>query len=368
MTGEFDGQLAGLLVCLILVFASFAPSGALPSKIIHAQSGNATSQSGIQTGWIVVTLPNPEVTPDWRAVAPPECAGSEDQLRQCANNHQFWDLWDFTNFADAIDAVFERIAAQGQYTGVIPLITLGDTPAYWNNIHLMHAAAVSHGLAFAPVIFPKWKWGAEWCYLYPTAAPASCDVDSQTGAAVAYEKMMDLMDFVQNLDGGCPPEAFNDPFAIWYGWDPAFRPGFGVIQDFWHALPASPCNHQAAYALWADDPFVADADSRIPEVGQLQTHIVSDHQQPFWVRTELYGGHVTLFNSQRYSPYQVVVTGIWAASDAGAWASALCDKWTSIAQPSLLAVWTYFDRDTGADERYGALAGGNLADITAICQ
>src|SRR5262245_50746266 len=242
---------------------------------LPAAPATAFADSGPQIGWMVITLPNPEVTPDWREYAPPQCASNPDQ---CALDHRFWELWDFSAFAHAIDAAFATIAGDGNYYGVIPIVPLGDTATYWNNIRLLYDYAANHGLAFDPAIFPKWKWGAESCYLYLEGAPADCAIVPGTSTAVAYQKLLDLMDFVQDLGGGCPPDS-NHRFALWYGWRPS-SPGFDVLHTFWHTLPTTPCNHQQAYVTWLDTPFAPSGV--VPEVAQLQAHVVNDHQLPFW--------------------------------------------------------------------------------------
>ena len=41
--------------------------------------------------------------------------------------YSLWDLWDFSVFGDAIDQAFSRIASEGNYYGIVPILPLGDT-------------------------------------------------------------------------------------------------------------------------------------------------------------------------------------------------------------------------------------------------
>lgn len=164
--------------------------------ILSSPVSYVSGADGPQSASMVIVLPNPGVTPGWRDFAPPECkANPEDCVK---DSHGFWE-WDFKNFADAIDAAFRKIAAAG-YRRVVPIIPLSDTLTFTDNIKLMFAYAAKYGLAFDPAIFPKYKWGAEWCYLYSSGAPADCAVvDVTSRRAVAYVKMTELMNYVQPL-------------------------------------------------------------------------------------------------------------------------------------------------------------------------
>ena len=130
---------------------------------------SAMAATGPSTAWNVFTLPNPQVTPNWRTYAPSPCQSDPDA---CANDHRFWELWNFSNFQSAIDASFSAIQSKGKYQGVMMILPLGDTTAYWNNIQLMYKSAAGHGVQLEVVLFPKWKYGAEYCYLYKTGAPS----------------------------------------------------------------------------------------------------------------------------------------------------------------------------------------------------
>jgi len=320
----------------------------------------ARAADGPEKAWVVLALPNPEITPDWQSYAPPECQANPVA---CALDHRFWELWDFSNFSTAIDAAFSKIAAQGSYYGVIPILPLSDTETFRNNIALLWNYAVQYGLAFDPSVFPKWKFGAEWCYLYSSGAPANCPVVSGTSTAVAYSKILDLMDYVQSLGDGCAEGSYNHQFALWYGWRD-FSPGFDVLDSFWTSLPTGPCNHQAAYTIWLDEPYAG-----IPEIKPFQDHVVNDYQGQLWIITELYSRSALETYGQLYTPYQVVDTGFAGAPSPADWARGICSKWRdSLFSPDNLIIWTYFDRDVPPLEHYGGLIGHSLADVTSVCQ
>ena len=90
----------------------------------------AMAATGPSTAWNVFTLPNPQVTPNWRTYAPSPC---ESDPEACANDHRFWELWKFSNFQSAIDASFSAVQSKGKYQGVVMILPLGDTTAYWNH-------------------------------------------------------------------------------------------------------------------------------------------------------------------------------------------------------------------------------------------
>lgn len=131
----------------------------------------ASATAGPQTAWNVFTLPNPQITPDWRTYAPLACQPNPEA---CAQDNRFWEQWNFTNFQSAIDASFAAVSAVGKYQGIMMILPLGDTPNYWSNIRAMYSSAAAHGVQLQLVVFPKWKYGAEYCYLYSRGAPSSC--------------------------------------------------------------------------------------------------------------------------------------------------------------------------------------------------
>ncbi len=168
----------------------------------------ALAASGPQTAWNVFTLPNPEITPGWRNYAPADCKADPEA---CAKDFRFWEEWDFRNFQNAIDASFGAVHSQGRYTGVMLILPFGDTPAYWNNIELMYQSAAAKGVQLQVVLFPKWKYGSEYCYLYQEDAPSGCKRVPGTTTAVAYPKLLKLMKFVQSLGGACAAGSYNRP-------------------------------------------------------------------------------------------------------------------------------------------------------------
>lgn len=226
---------------------------------------SAAAASGPQQAWNVFTLPNPQVTPGWRTYAPADCQSNPDA---CAQDNRFWEEWDFSNFQAAIDGSFGAVSALGQYQAAMILLPLGDTPTYWNNIQLMYQSAAAHGVQLQFVLFPKWKYGAEYCYLYKSGAPSACQLVSGTTTAVAWQQLLKLMNFVQNLRGTCAANSFNLQFAVWYGWSD-FSPGYSALKNFWQSLPtrsaSNNCNLQASYITWLDTPFTST-----PEVEKLQ--------------------------------------------------------------------------------------------------
>ena len=103
--------------------------------------------------------------------APSACQSSPEA---CAKDNRFWEQWDFSNFRTAIDSTFGAVKGQGKYQGIMMILPLGDSPNYWKNIRLMYNSAASHGVQLEAVVFPKWKYGGEYCYLYKSNAPAGC--------------------------------------------------------------------------------------------------------------------------------------------------------------------------------------------------
>lgn len=325
-------------------------------------SSAAFAASGPQTTWSVFTLPNPQVTPDWRTYAPADCAATPDA---CAQDHRFWEEWDFSNFQTAIDTSFGAVKALGQYQSVMLLLPLGDTPAYWNNLQLMYQSAVSHGVQLQVVVFPKWKYGAEYCYLYGSGAPSACQLAAGTTTAVAYQKLVKLMDFVQNLGGVCSTSTYRMQVAVWYGWSD-FSPGYGGLKGFWQSLPKkgaiSRCNLQASYVTWLDTGY-----SGTSEVKQLQQYVVTKLRLPYWVNTELYSTAQIQQYDSTYAPYQTIITGFWGATDITTWAQGMCSKWNTALQPARLGVWTMYDRDLGTIEYYRSYLNDTMAAVNAVC-
>ena len=322
----------------------------------------AMAAAGPQTSWNVFTLPNPQITPNWRSYAPIDCQSSPDS---CAQDNRFWEEWDFSNFQSAIDSTFAAVSSMGQYQTVMMLMPLGDAPAYWKNIELMYNSATAHGVQLQFVVFPKWKYGAEYCYLYKTGAPSACQLVSGTTAAIAYQKILKLMNFAQSLSGSCTAGLFNRAVAIWYGWSD-FSPGYTGLKNFWQSLPqkstANGCNLQAAYITWLDTPYSGTA-----EVQQLQKNVVTQLKRPYWVNTELYSTAQIQQYYATYAPYQTVITGYWGASDISSWAKGMCANWNTAAQPARLASWTFYDQDLGSSESYRAYINGAMAAIGSIC-
>jgi hypothetical protein len=236
-----------------------------PKFTINVLSG---TNPGPQTAWIVATLPNPQMTPNWRSYAPSDCASDPDA---CTNDHRFWEEWDFSPFKAGIDASFTAIASQGKYQGVIVVMPLADSSLFWSNIQLIYNSAAAHGLSFQPVLFPKFKYGSgEWCYLYSTGAPSvSCQIASGT-TALAYQQLLKEMNFIQNLGGACSSGTYTRPVSIWYGW--SSEPGYDVLSRFWNSLSTSGCNLRASYVTWLDTPYTT-----VPEVKQLQRFHVGRH-------------------------------------------------------------------------------------------
>lgn len=205
----------------------------LVSVLLLFSCGMAMAASGPQTAWSVFSLPNPQVTPSWRSYAPADCSTTTDA---CAGDNRFWEEWDFTNFQSAIDSSFSSVSSQGHYQGVMLIMPLGDTALYWNNLQLMYNSAAGHGVQLQIALFPKWKYGAEYCYLYNTNAPSGCQLASGSTTALAYQKLTNLMDFAHNLAGSCT-SSYHLPFAVWYGWS-NFSPGYSVLKSFWQSLPS----------------------------------------------------------------------------------------------------------------------------------
>lgn len=318
----------------------------------------ATASSGPQAAWSLFTLPNPVVTPNWRSYAPTDCAPNPDA---CAEDHRFWEEWDFTNFASAIDAAFSAVSSQGNYQAVMMLMPLGATPQFWNNIQLMYKSATSYGVALEAVLFPKWKYGSEWCYLYNINAPSGCPTLSGTTTSVAYHQLLKMMKFVQNLGPTCPNGSFNIPFAIWYGWS-KFSPGYTALKSFWQSLPRSGCNLQASYITWLDTAFAGTS-----EVQSLQKYVIQRLDRPYWVNTELYSTSQIQQYDATYAPYQTIITGYWGASDTISWAQGMCSQWNTALQPVRLGVWAFYDRNVPPIEEYRSYINNSMAVIASIC-
>lgn len=116
-----------------------------------------------KTTWNVITLPNPQVTPDRRAFAPADCNSTSDPNTpdDCSLDHRFWEEWDFSNFSAAIYASMQAIASKGQYSGAVllmPLDDVGDSTTvttYAQNISLMYQAAKTNDLPSKWLYFPS---------------------------------------------------------------------------------------------------------------------------------------------------------------------------------------------------------------------
>ncbi len=318
----------------------------------------AQAATGPQTAWNVFTLPNPVVTPNWRTYAPPDCASDPDS---CANDNRFWEEWDFTNFTSAIDSSFAALAQQGQYQGAMVLLPLGDTPYFWSNIQLIYNSAAKYGVVFELALFPKWKYGAEYCYLYNTGAPSACPTVSGTTTAIAYRQLLKMMTYTENLGSNCVNNASNRPFAIWYGWSD-YSPGFGALKSFWLSLPTSTCNLRSSYLTWLDSGFAGNTD-----VQRMQNYVTKRLSQPYWVNTELYSTSQIQQYDNTYAPYQTIITGFWGASDITSWAQGMCSQWNTAQQPVRLGVWTFYDRDVSPIEYYRSYINSQMAVAGSIC-
>ena len=322
----------------------------------------ASAADGPQNSWNVFTLPNPQVTPNWRTFAPASCQSDPDS---CAKDNRFWEQWDFSNFQSAIDSSFAAVSALARYQSVMMILPLGDTSVYWNNIQLMYTSATAHGVQLQIVLFPKWKYGAEYCYLYNTSAPSGCQLVSGTTTAVAYQKLLNLMSFVQALSGSCTSGSYNRQFAVWYGWS-NFSPGYGALKNFWQSLPtiasSSGCNLQASYITWLDTGY-----SGTSEVQRLQRYVVKQLKRQYWVNTELYSTAQIQQYDTTYAPYQTIITGYWGASDVTSWAQGMCANWNTAQQPVRLGVWTFYDQDLANSELYRSYINGSMATISSIC-
>jgi len=331
------------------------PLGVLAIPILMLSSAGATS--GPQIAWNVFVLPNPVVTPNWRSYAPSNCASNPDA---CTGDSRFWEQWHFSVFGSAIAASFKAVRQEGKYRSAMMLMPLGDTPTFWNNIQLVYQSAVRQGVSLQVVLFPKWKYGAEWCYLYVANAPASCPTITGRTTAVAYRKLRKMMNFVEKLGPGCTNSSFNIPFAIWYGWR-NFSPGYDVLKNFWQSLPTSGCNLRASYITWLDTAFTSTT-----AVQRLQKYAIQ-LGQPYWVNTELYTVSQLQQYSATYAPYQTIITGYWGASDITGWAQGMCSKWNTALHPGRLGAWTFYDRDISPIELYRSYINGSMAVIGSIC-
>src|SRR5205085_3945577 len=98
---------------------------------------------------------------------------------------------------------------------VMVVMPLGDTSKYWSNIRLMYESAARHGLSFEVALFPKEKYGPERCYLYATGAPQNCKLVAGSTTALAHQKLLKLMSFVQGLGGACQAGNYNSKVAVW---------------------------------------------------------------------------------------------------------------------------------------------------------
>ena len=171
----------------------------------------------------------------------------------------------------------------------------------------MYNSAASHGVQLEAVVFPKWKYGGEYCYLYKTNAPAGCQNDYGTTTAVAYHKIWNVINFMQTVSGSCTPGTYHRPVAVWYGWGD-FSPGYAALKSFWEASPranGNGCNLQAAYITWLDTPSSGNTD-----VQQLQKYVVNQLKRPYWVNTELYSTTQIQQYYSTYTPYQTIITGL----------------------------------------------------------
>jgi hypothetical protein len=335
---------------------------ALVSSVLTFVSVEGMAATGPSTAWNVFTLPNPQVTPNWRSYAPSSCQSDPDA---CAQDQRFWQLWNFSNFQNAIDTTFSAVHSMGKYQGVMLILPLGDTTAYWNNIKLMYNSAAGHGVQLQVVVFPKWQYGAEYCYLYKSGAPSGCQLVPGTTTALAYQKLLKLMRLIQTLSGTCAAGTYNRPFAVWYGWSD-FSPGYSRLKNFWQSLPTNDvscgCNLQASYITWLDTPY-----SGLPEVKQLQIYALTQLNRPYWVNTELYSTAQLQTYYKSYAPYQTIITGYWGASDIASWGKGMCTKWNTALNPTRLGTWTFYDPDLANPESYRAYINGSMATVSSIC-
>jgi hypothetical protein len=190
--------------------------------------------------------------------------------------------------------------------------------------------------------------------------------------AVAYQKLVQLMDFVQTLGGSCISGSFHSPFAVWYGWQKSELPsgydGYQVLANFWESLPTSAssqsgCDLQASYITWLDSGYAGN-----PEVQQSQSYVVNQLHKPYWVNTELYSTSQIQQYYNTYTPYQTIITGYWHASNIRNWARGMCSQWNTAAQPARLGVWTFDDRDVDPPyELYRSYINRKMAVVGSIC-
>ena len=207
--------------------------------------------------------------------------------------------------------------------------------------------------SFSSWCFPSGSSAAEYCYLYNSNAPAACPVASGTTTAVAFRKLVSLMNFAQTLSGPCTAGTYNRKIAVWYGWGDFFarvRRSEELLAISSPKGSSNGCNLQAAYITWLDTPYSGTA-----EVQQLQKYVVNQLKRPYWVNTELYSAAQIQANYSTYAPYQTIITGYWGASDVTSWAKGMCAHWNTAAQPVRLASWTFYDMDLTSSESVSRL-------------
>ncbi len=142
---------------------------------------------------------------------------------------------------------------------------------YFNNIRGMYNSAKNHGVQLQLVVFPKWKFGGEYCYLYNRNSPTACPVASGTTRQWLTKGYLKLMNFAQTLSGPCTAGTYNRPVAVWYGWGDV-SPGYAALKSFWQSLPqkglcewlqpASGIHHVVGYSLFRHSRSAAAAEIR----------------------------------------------------------------------------------------------------------
>ncbi len=341
-----------------------------------------TAASGPTQAWNVFTLPNEAVTPNWKsnkAYIPKDCRSRTDV---CADDHRFWEEWDFTkDFATAIDKAFAAVASQGNYQSVMVLMPLTAAGHFQDNYRTIASSAAAHGVTLEPVLFPKWKYGAEWCYLYQYATDSNvqsnCTLEPGTNKTLAFEALVAVMDFTLSL-GGCPDSSTTPGagFTIWYGWassefpqqDTQANPG-DILKNFWKSLggvTGTTCNLQSAYITWLDTDYTDNPNHDVQKFQQWVQSQPGNKVQ--WVNTELYSDSQITNGASLYLPHQTVITGYWDAADITAWAQGMCSKWTTALNQPQFGVWTFYDRDVDRPyELYRSYINNQMADVGSFC-
>lgn len=224
----------------------------------------------------------------------------------------FYVYEDLNSYKEFIREDFDLISRV--YNTLIVVVPAEDRELFYSNLRLLDSLASEKSLKIFWAIFPKWKYGAEWDYLYPGTR--------------MNKLLLEVMSYLSNLNS-------TWLIAVWYGWRDRADPR--EVISFYESLPEK---LKPFYALWLDQPYVEVARGLV------------EHDPKFLTVTELYS-EAAISAYSGMLKRQMIVTGYYGARSPEDWLSGISRKLSLVKGFNrYLGVWIYYDLNDGHGEEY----------------